>query len=100
MEEKADIVGDGYVIKEDKEDNRIKFIFEGKPEAEIRTILKSNGFRWSPYNCAWQRMLNGNGRYSTKRVVSEMENLKQPVDNHCSYVMLAVLTKRFVDAII
>jgi len=72
MEEKKDVIGDGYIIKEDKEDNRIRFIFEGKPSDEIRKVLKSNGFRWSPYNTAWQRMLNGNGRYATKRVINSL----------------------------
>jgi len=70
MEEREDIKVDGFVLTENKEDNRIRFIFDGKPEEEVRTILKSNGFRWSPYNKAWQRMLNNNGRYATKRVIN------------------------------
>jgi len=47
---------------------RLQLLFDGKPSEEIRTILKSNGFRWSPSNKAWQRLLNDNALYSLKRV--------------------------------
>lgn len=41
-----------------------------KPDAETRSILKSNGFRFAPsQNNAWQRHLNNNGRYALKRVI-------------------------------
>jgi len=48
----------GVVLKVNKEDNRVQLFFVGKPEEEIRTKLKRNGFRWSPYNGCWQRQLN------------------------------------------
>jgi len=48
----------GVVLKVNKEDNRVQLFFDGKPEEEIRTKLKRNGFRWSPYNGCWQRQLN------------------------------------------
>lgn len=48
----------GVVLKTNKEDNRVRLFFDGKPDDEIRTILKRNGFRWSPYNGCWQRQLN------------------------------------------
>lgn len=75
MVAREDVVGDGYKVVEDKEDNRIKFLFEGKPEAETRSILKHHGFRWSPRNEAWQRMLNNNGRYSTKMVIKKLKEV-------------------------
>lgn len=56
--------GNGYTYREDPEENRVMFIFDGKPEVEIRNVLKSNGFKWSPSRGAWVRMLNGNGRYA------------------------------------
>ncbi len=33
-------------------------IFEGKPSAEERQILRRNGFKWAPSASAWQRQLN------------------------------------------
>jgi hypothetical protein len=72
METRADIVRDTFTVHEDKEDNRIQFIFEGKPAEEVRRILKSNGFKWSPTRTAWVRQLNNAGRYATDRVLSEL----------------------------
>ena len=34
--------------------------FGSKPNEETRAALKSNGFRWSPKNQAWQRQLTRN----------------------------------------
>lgn len=41
-------------IVDNVEDNRIQVFFPGKPAEEIRSKLKHNGFRWSPYNGCWQ----------------------------------------------
>jgi hypothetical protein len=48
------IIGD-ITIRVNKEINRVQIIYPGKPSEETRTKLKSNGFRWSPYEKAWQR---------------------------------------------
>jgi hypothetical protein len=42
----------------DTTDNRIRLTFPGKPEPETIQTLKRSGWRWSPYNKAWQRQLN------------------------------------------
>ena len=34
--------------------------FEGKPETEIRTELKKNGFKWTPSKECWQNYINRN----------------------------------------
>jgi hypothetical protein len=38
-----------------EEENRVRIIFPGKPDEQIRSRLKSRGFRWSPTAGAWQR---------------------------------------------
>ena len=50
------------------DDNRIQFIFSGKPNDEIRSILKNNAFLWSPSRGAWVRKLTGNALFSAKSV--------------------------------
>lgn len=62
------VIGDGWEINEDVEDNRVLITFEGKPAAEVRKVLKGHGFKWSPSRGAWVRMLNNAGRYAATRV--------------------------------
>lgn len=40
----------------------MQILFPGKPSSEIISYLKSNGFRWSPFNKAWQRQNTPEGR--------------------------------------
>lgn len=51
---------DGGVVEANREENRLQIFFDRKPEEDVRSILKSNGFRWSPKAGAWQRQLNDN----------------------------------------
>ncbi len=39
---------------------QIAITFEGKPNEEIRSLLKSNGFKWSRYQTAWVRKMTPN----------------------------------------
>jgi hypothetical protein len=55
------------------EDNRVQFVFEDKPGEEIRTLLKSYGFRWAPSEGAWQRQRTLNAINVSKRLVSKIE---------------------------
>jgi len=71
------IHGEGFVLKEDKDDHRILFIFESKPCEEIRRILKTHAFKWSPSRGAWVRQLNGNGRFAAKHVTHSLNALNQ-----------------------
>lgn len=50
----------GYRVVENLSANRVQVFFPGKPSVGVRTVLKRNGFRWSPTEGAWQRMLNAN----------------------------------------
>ena len=51
---------------------RIQLIFDGKPDLEVRDILKSNGFRWAPSLGVWQRQLTANGKYAAKQVIKQI----------------------------
>ena len=65
--------GDGYTYREDADENRVMFLFDGKPEEATRKLLKAYGFKWSPTRTAWVRMLNNAGRYAAERVRRELE---------------------------
>jgi len=59
-------------VIENVEENRVQFIFDGKPDPETRKVMKSHGFRWAPSQGAWQRQLNGNGIYAARLVLKEL----------------------------
>lgn len=61
-------VGGGYTYREDTAENRAMFLFPGKPNQQIITALKSNGFKWSPTRSAWVRQLNENAVYAARQV--------------------------------
>lgn len=63
----------GIKIIDNLEANRVQMIFPDKPEENIRKILKSNGFRWSPSFGAWQR---NRGKLSADKAKSIAESLK------------------------
>ena len=54
--EDKEFVG-GKVIHK-KEINRIQFLFDEKPNEDVRNNLKHNGFHWSRNEGAWQREFN------------------------------------------
>lgn len=65
-----------FRVVENTEIMRLQLFFEDKPEADVREILKSNGFKWAPSQSAWQRQLNNNSRYALKSVIEKIEKLK------------------------
>ena len=64
----------GKVIA-NKEVNRLQIVFDEKPEEELRAKLKLNGFKWSPSQKAWQRLLNQNAVRAVKRI-EELAEIK------------------------
>ena len=61
-----------FKVVENAETMRLQLFFDGKPDAEIRDVLKKHGFRWAPSVSAWQRQLTENARYSLKRIIQEL----------------------------
>jgi Domain of unknown function (DUF3560) len=60
--------GNGYTYREDTTENRVMFIFDGKPDEATRTLLKRNSFKWSPSRGAWVRQINSAGLYAAQQV--------------------------------
>lgn len=63
---------EAFTFKRDNEENRVMFIFNGKPSEEVREVLKSNGFRWSPTRGAWVRKITGNALASARWVKEQL----------------------------
>ena len=59
---------DGGYVEVNKEDNRLRIFFDEKPDEEIRSILKSNGFKWAPKANAWQRQITANAFYAADHI--------------------------------
>lgn len=73
---KETIKTDVCQVIENSEIMRLQLVFDGKPDDETRNILKKNGFRWAPSSGSWQRQLTDNARYSTKKVIEQLEKIR------------------------
>lgn len=70
--EDVEQVADGFTYREDTAENRVMFIFEGKPEEAIRSTLKSYAFKWSPSRGAWVRQLNNAAIWAGQQVIAQL----------------------------
>jgi hypothetical protein len=59
-------------IIENQELMRIQLEFDGKPSEDIRSLLKQNGFKWSPKNQVWQRQLTLNAKSATRQLLYDL----------------------------
>ena len=66
-------VGWRCVVDPDEE-LRVNFYFDGKPSDDVRSLLKSSGFKWSPSRGAWTRKATGNGNYAARNVIEKLKN--------------------------
>lgn len=64
----------GLTVVHARSINRLQLKFNGKPSEQVRSILKSNGFRWAPSEMAWQRFLN-NSQYALTTTIKELDAL-------------------------
>lgn len=53
------------------DDDRLQLLFDDKPEDDVRTLLKRNGFRWAPSKAAWQRQITDNANRALHRLFCE-----------------------------
>lgn len=65
--ETEDFIG-GQIVR-NAELNRLQIIFDEVPDTDTRNELKSNGFRWSPTNRAWQRQLTDNAERAARHIL-------------------------------
>lgn len=63
----------GLTVEEDIDANRIRLVFDAKPNAQARKLLRQRGFKWSPNNQAWQRMLNAQGKSTVQWTIETLE---------------------------
>ena len=59
---------DGGKAVANTEKSRLQLFFDEKPDESKRTMLKRYGFRWTPTEGAWQRLLNDNAIYACDRI--------------------------------
>lgn len=74
-EEAATTERNGYTVTEDPDENRLLIAFPVRVSREVRALLKSRGFRWSPTRSAWSRMLNNASRYTESDMRERLEAL-------------------------
>lgn len=63
--------------KDDKEENRILFIFPGEPPLEVKKIIRSYGFVFSYTRSAWVRKITSNALYAADKLKQELLNYYQ-----------------------
>ena len=57
------------IIIQNADNERVQFFFDGKPEPEVISLMKKNGFKWSRNNNCWQRLWNNNCMYSVNHCI-------------------------------
>ena len=75
--EDTEILFDGGRVIKNYSEDRVQIVFDTKPQPDVISNLKHNGFRWSPRFSAWQRQLTNNAYYAVTRVIPvTIEQLK------------------------
>lgn len=64
-----------FKVVENTDLMRLQLIFDDKPSEEVRKVLKSHAFRWSPSNKSWQRQLTDNAKRVLTVVINEINAL-------------------------
>lgn len=59
---------DGGTVEINTSLNRIQIFYDEKPSFDLRSELKSRGFRWAPSQNAWQRQLTDNAISAAQKI--------------------------------
>lgn len=62
---------DGIKMVHNYQADRVQLFFDGKPDQETISRLKSNGFHWTPSQRAWQRKLTNQAISAAKNVITK-----------------------------
>lgn len=71
--DKASEENDVFKVERDLETNRINLYFDDIPSSEVRSVLKSNGFRWSSKFQCWTRQLTQEAEKSLNKIKNVLE---------------------------
>lgn len=59
---------DGGEVVINTDMNQLQLVFDDRPDDDMRSALKSHGFRWAPSQSAWQRQLTDNAVRAAKMI--------------------------------
>lgn len=54
-------------------EERVRFLFDEKPDRETISLLKSESFKWSPSNSAWQRQITPACKRAVARIIEHLK---------------------------
>ena len=72
--EDTEFTFDGGKVAVCNSDERVRIYFDDIPDKDTRDMLKSNAFKWSPKNKAWQRQLTPSCMRATKEIIAKLNN--------------------------
>lgn len=81
---------EGCAVENNRTDERVRLFMDEKPSSEAITYLKRHGFKWSPFNKAWQRQNTQNGLNEALRFAKQFfpkeERPTEPAKAHSEKV--------------
>lgn len=54
-------------------EERVRFLFDDKPDRDTISLLKSESFKWSPSNSAWQRQITPACKRAVARIIEHLK---------------------------
>jgi len=70
--EDFDLARPDFEYKEDTNEGRAIFSFNGKPDEQVRYLLRSNGWKWAPSQGEWVRLLTTNARHDGRAICAKL----------------------------